>query len=411
MRHCFCLLVVLSLICVAHAATITINVPTDQPTIQSAIVAAQNGDIVLVAPGTYFENINFLGKAITVESSGGRKVTIIDGGQANSVVTISSGEGRKSVLHGFTIRNGNGGFSNFSDGGGIFIYNSSPTIKGNLVTNNIACSEGGGIAVLFSAALVEGNTVSNNTGPGCDLSGAGMTVGGAGAAEIIGNVIENNSTPSGDGGGIEINAAGTPTFKNNIIRGNVAKGISRSTQGGGIWIVNASEALIVQNLIYNNSAGQGSGIYFGVPFGYNGPVLVNNTIVGTSSSAQGSAVYADGFYDKVVFYNNLMIGASGTSAIYCDNTYDPTPPTLTNNDSYSPAGSGIGGACSSQSGSDGNISADPLFTSKANFRLKAGSPAINAGDNSAPSVPPLDLAGKPRIVDAIIDLGTYEYPD
>lgn len=58
----------------------TINVPADQPTIQAAINAATNGDTILVAPGTYAENINFGAKAITVASSGCPSVTTIDGG-------------------------------------------------------------------------------------------------------------------------------------------------------------------------------------------------------------------------------------------------------------------------------------------------------------------------------------------
>src|SRR6266498_3696267 len=79
----------------------TIIVPSDQPTIQSAINVATDGDRVLVAPGTYFENINFGKKAITVTSESGPQDTIIDGGSADSVVFFISGEGRDSVLKGF----------------------------------------------------------------------------------------------------------------------------------------------------------------------------------------------------------------------------------------------------------------------------------------------------------------------
>jgi hypothetical protein len=73
--------VVTTLICGTSLAS-TINVPAQQPTIQDGINAAVNGDTVLVAPGTYTENINFNGKAITVKSSKGAMATIIDGGNA-----------------------------------------------------------------------------------------------------------------------------------------------------------------------------------------------------------------------------------------------------------------------------------------------------------------------------------------
>jgi hypothetical protein len=84
-----------------------IHVPADQPAIQAAINAAANGDTVLVAPGTYNEQINFLGKTIVVRSQGGNKVTTIDGASvAGPVVRFVSGETLKSVLQGFTIQNG-----------------------------------------------------------------------------------------------------------------------------------------------------------------------------------------------------------------------------------------------------------------------------------------------------------------
>src|SRR5437867_1323157 len=82
----------------ASLAQNTIHVPGDQPTIQGAIDAATNGDTVLVAPGTYYENINFLGKTIRVTSSIGAAQTIIDGSSLDSVVFFDTGEGPGSVL-------------------------------------------------------------------------------------------------------------------------------------------------------------------------------------------------------------------------------------------------------------------------------------------------------------------------
>ena len=71
--------VLLAVVNATAALASVINVPAVQPTIQTAINVASSGDTVLVAPGTYTENINFLGKAITVKSAKGSSVTIIDG--------------------------------------------------------------------------------------------------------------------------------------------------------------------------------------------------------------------------------------------------------------------------------------------------------------------------------------------
>jgi hypothetical protein len=132
-----------------------IRVPSEQPTIRSAINVATAGDTVLVAPGTYVENINFGGKAITVTSEGGPEVTIIDGGNDFApVVRFISGEGRGSALNGFTLQNGRVGVDSPVKGGGIVIQSSSPTITNNVIRNNQACS-GGGIGIdSFGSPLV-----------------------------------------------------------------------------------------------------------------------------------------------------------------------------------------------------------------------------------------------------------------
>ena len=95
----------------ASASAAIINVPGDFPTIQGAInAAAVSGDEIIVAPGTYPEAINFLGKAINLHSaSGDPSNTIIDGtGKNNSVVLCISGEGPGTILEGFTITGGVG---------------------------------------------------------------------------------------------------------------------------------------------------------------------------------------------------------------------------------------------------------------------------------------------------------------
>ena len=77
------------------AVAATINVPANYSTIQAAIDASVNGDEVVVDPNTYYEAINFLGKAITLRSaSGDPNDTIIDGigpdGVAALVVRIAN---------------------------------------------------------------------------------------------------------------------------------------------------------------------------------------------------------------------------------------------------------------------------------------------------------------------------------
>jgi hypothetical protein len=394
-------------IAVSIANASIINVPADQPTIQAGIDAAKKGDRVLVAPGTYTENINFSGKAITVTSSGGAATTIIDGGKIAPVAMFSSGEGSKSVLSHFTLQNGTSTFATQYAGGGVYIDGSSPTIANNIIQNNSACSDGGGIGVSFGSPLIKDNTIKNNFQSGCSggPGGGGIAVLGAGSAQIIGNKIQNNVWP-GNGGAITLFSAGTPTIMNNIISDNSSDG----GQGGGIWIVNDSEALIVQNLFYGNTAAQGGAIYLSIP-AIPGLTLVNNTIIGGTGATQGSAVWAGGFDNQVQFFNNLMIGLSGQNAVYCDGSYSPQPPTFTNNDTYSPSGSGLEGTCASESSENGNLSLDPMFVkpSKNKYQLQAGSSAINTGDNSSPDLPKKDLAGKPRIVNGTVDMGAYEF--
>lgn len=402
LRHLATCVTVFASLCAPPLFAKIIHVPADQPTIQAGISAASNGDTVLVSPGTYKENVNFQGKAITLKSSGGARVTIIDGGGVAPVLTFSSNETSSSVLIGFTLQNGTSTFNSQYSGGGIFVSFASPTIKNNTIQNNTACAGGAGIEVYFGSPLILGNTIKSNSQSGCSGGGGGgIEAGGASTVQIIGNIIQNNSW-GGSGGGIFLDAVGSAVIKSNVITGNV---------GGGIAMINdVSGTAIVQNLISGNNSTGGTGVYWSNP----PAVFVNNTIVDGPASG-GSTVLTDDFGTPVTVANNIIVAIHGaTNALSCGFT-DVIASTFYNNDIFSANGPAYGGTCTDQTGMRGNISANPKFTATSNFRLKGGSPAIDEGSNTAPDLPSTDVAGNPRIINgnggsaAIVDMGAYEF--
>jgi parallel beta-helix repeat protein len=398
-----------SLFAVLSASAKTIHVPGDHATIQGAIDATVNGDMVLVSDGTYTENINFNGKAITVKSVNGASVTIIDGNAVNTVVTFSSQETSDSVLDGFTIRNGAVAVSS-TTGSGIYVADSSPTIKNNIITDNSGC-QGSGIDVYFGSPLIQGNTITNNKQGGCSggTGGGGILIGGASQPQILNNTISSNTTGV-DGGGISLFAAGTPTISGNIISGNTAAGV-----GGGIAMANDSDAIVTDNVFTGNTAYQGGGIAALVPSGSPGPSVVNNTFFANIATTDGSEFYLNGFYSQTNLFNNIFWGSANLTAVLCDTGYSSDPPIFEFNDTYNPQGTALGGACIALRGTNHNISVDPLFVNApSDLRLKPTSPAIDVGSNSAPHIPQKDIAGNDRILAAsgqcnpIVDLGAYE---
>ena len=408
-------LVALSLAGKVEAQATIRRVPADYPTIQQAINASVNGDTVLVAPGTYVENINFVGKAITVTSEAGRDVTVIDGNRVASVVRFNSGEVRSSILSGFTLRNGFASCSALSEGGGIRIFDSSPSILHNVITSNNACGSGAGIAILFGSPIIQDNIITNNNRDSRDGSGGGIYVGGIAPGvtptEILDNLISSNV--SNLGGGINVFVSGPITIRGNIIKENTAFGVGENTGlGGGIAIFNPSLILAVQNLIISNQANKGGGIYWSNP----PRELVNNTIA-ENDAVQGSGIFAGGSFGAPLLVNNVVSAKTGQSALFCGEFFNPgLPPNLKNNNIFSPQGTSYAGVCPDQTGMNGNISADPFFVnpSAGDYHLPLGSPSVDAGDNSAPNLPPTDLDGKPRIQDgngdgtSVIDMGAYE---
>ena len=165
MKYLFTILTGISMIFSA-----TINVPADQATIQDGINAALDGDVVLVAPGTYVENINFNGKNITVTStydpltdlSGSLiETTIIDGNNNGSTVVFNNGEDNTAVLFGFTIINGYA-----FNGGGLYVQGADPSFQYLIISENNSILSGAGVYCIGSSSTFSNVTIANNVAGG-----------------------------------------------------------------------------------------------------------------------------------------------------------------------------------------------------------------------------------------------------
>ncbi len=317
----------------ALAQTATIFVPEDCVSIQSAINRANNGDTIIVMPGTYVENIDFLGKAITVKSEKGADVTVIDGNQADSVVTLENGEGNDSILKGFTITNGFGLGIN-GKGGGILCIDTSPIILDNIIKNNtsdwgagIFC---GGSAIITNNIIMNNDASRNGGGISCkDLSKVinneisnnnAFTAGGgvacSGYSEVIDNVISDNSSGMSGGG---VDCSDTTTVRSNKINRNNSK------SGAGIRC-DYSDAEISDNIICDNISRMNGG---GIACSSGSPKVRRNYIYRNSASYAGGLDLSDCsvFVNRNIIYENE--GSSGGGVI-CDVSFHKTI-VLTNN--------------------------------------------------------------------------------
>ncbi len=163
------------------AAAGVVNVPGDQPTIQAGISAAQTGDTVLVADGTYTgsgnTNIDFTGKEITVMSQNGPESCIIDCNSSIRGVYYHSGEDSNSVFSGFTVLNGAQGsiflmnvdnpvidncIIDGANTAGIYCIASDPIVTRCIVKNCVSGGNGGGFALSSSNPRIIQCTVYNN---------------------------------------------------------------------------------------------------------------------------------------------------------------------------------------------------------------------------------------------------------
>ncbi|MCH8216742.1 MAG: right-handed parallel beta-helix repeat-containing protein [Planctomycetes bacterium] len=362
----------------------THQVPEDFATIQEAIDAAQTGDIVIVAPGTYIETLRFPGRDITLTSTdpldpevvattilslpveGGRRTGIQP--LRNSVVLFNQGETPASVLTGFTIRDGFGTrVPELEDsqvplevymGGGVLCQDASPTITRNHFRNNIGAVEsdseqglGGGVACFGSEAL------------------------------IINNIFTENRSSIG---GAMITFDSNPLIANNLFVDNSALLV------GGVYLRGGR---FLNNTLVGNHADQNIGHLLVVPFDEQSSILVQNNIF-SQCPAGGGILGGERGPGSWFAYNDVWDNEPMNFidvSFFEQGTFQPDSRTWV--------------------GAFGNISEDPKYMDIENqdFRLRDDSPCVNAGNPDLEiGLMDTDLDGRARLFARRVDMGAYE---
>lgn len=284
-------------------------------TIQRAMDVVRDNGTVIVLTGTYYENIDFGGRKITVKSVDPDDPcvvadTVIDANGSGSVVTFNSGEDANSVLGGFTITGGSS-----PSGGGIYISSASPVIEKNVLTGN-----------------------------SCSLSGSALYSVGGSAAIRLNNFLSN----SGNWATIVIKDSNA-VFVNNVIADNV------SNYDAGLYC------------------------YGGQPIIKNNTFADNKTLDTFELCSTGILLQSNNPNKSAAITNNIICYGVNGSGVYDwgDGAYPPVGHALdanlfTYNNVY---GNELGNytRIADQTGVNGNISVNPLFADTAanDYHLKS----------------------------------------
>lgn len=437
--------------------------------LQSALSVAMDGDEIWVAAGSYTptngidRTISFVlkngvalygGFAGTETSRGQRDwsahETVLSGNIGapgtntdNSYhVVVGSGTNATAVLDGFTVLGGyaDGGSHEQKSGGGMLIYNGSPTVRNCLFLENTAEYHGGGMFIWWdqSSPSVTNCTFSGNSANW----GGGMCAYLSGAPRITDCTFSQNSA-SGYGGGMHIHDGG-PEVVNSLFWANSAQ-----HDGGGVYTEGGSKPKSFTGCTFSqNSAGENGGGLYGQHSGtglavtactffgnnaqtfgggmYNwaasSPAVTNCTFSGNGSTEGGgmcNSNWSNPTLMNCTFSGNISV--SGGKGLH--NRVGSAP--VATNCIFWGAGSTVGQILNENTASltvtfsitdqtgTGNLAGDPMLGPLADnggpartHALRDGSTALDAG--TLVGAPATDQRGVSRPQGSAVDMGAFE---
>ncbi len=400
-------------------------------TIQEAVDAANPGDVIKVAQGTYTDihvregitQVVYLSKTVAIR--GGYTTTNWTTPYPITQPTTldAQGQGRGMVItgtitptiEGLRITGGDatglGGYAAGDAGGGIYMMGAAPVLSGNMIySNTIGDGLGAGLYLVNSNAVLNNNVIHNNSGS--TYGSLGTVALDQSPAKLNGNLIYSNTVTHG--GGLSLRSSDA-TFNNNVITGNTAVGDGGALQlvgsnptlngdiiqgntagwGGGLSMENQSDATLVNMVIADNQAIiEGSGLYIKSC----SPLLLQTTIA-RNSGGDGSGLHVTDYgwdYSSVAMTNTIIVShtvgitvtgsstATLNTTLWHANTTDWSGNVSSDNDYHQ----------------DPGLAAD-------GYHLATGSFAIDRGVNAGVTV---DVDGDDRPQGAGFDIGADEFP-
>lgn len=333
--------------------------------ILEAVGAANNGDIIVINPGTYTGtgnvDINFAGKNITIRSADPLDpdvvaATVIDCQNQGRGFVMGSGESNDAVLEGLTIRN-----AVADRGGAILCLTSTPLIRDCVIENSHATISGGAIACVAASPTITRCRLIGNSSP---QAGSALLVASGSTPKVINSILTDNTTSS---------AVATYDSDTRLINCLIADNQAGGSCSGAAVYVDGGSPLLKNCSIINNNAGTTGGVFV-----YDGTTTITNTLLwgNTYSGAD---------------LQDAQLQVAGGS---CDISY-----SCVQDWDGSLSGTNI-------------ITDDPMFADVENndYHPTATSSTVDAGDPSQTYSEQVSLDGDSRVIGEFVDIGCYELP-
>jgi len=255
----------------------------DVPTLQAAVDAASNGDLIELADGSYSgpgnRDVVVTGKAVLLFSaSGNPEQCTIDCENQGRAFHFESCPEHTSVLNGMTLANGWATGSPPGDSGGALLcQGSSLLISHCRITGSQADGPGGGLSADSASVEIRDSVVDDNTALG---SGGGAFF--AHSTVTISNGTFEGNTASGSGGGMALDG-GTASLSESAVLDNASL-----DEGGGLLLTGGVSAAITACTVAGNEAQGNGGGFWGCP-----AILDECLVHGNRSEAHGGALHIE----------------------------------------------------------------------------------------------------------------------